>query len=87
MAYEETWNKIWCPKCKIPNWICDGDMSDLTDFNAEAVECFSCAHQWWRIDPTESCYYDPDDNEEKQKEKLDDNAEKGEEAPRGYRKE
>lgn len=42
MVYIETWYKIWCPKCKEPNWICAGDMNDCSVADAEAVKCHAC---------------------------------------------
>jgi len=44
--YIETWYKIACPKCDKPNWVCNGDVSDQTVSDVEAVECHSCNHQF-----------------------------------------
>lgn len=48
----ETWYKIWCPRCEIPNWICNGDTSDMTVPDIEAIECFNCGKKFW-IDETQ----------------------------------
>lgn len=46
----EMWNKIWCPECKTPNWICLGDLDDCTVPDIEAVKCFKCQHKIVLID-------------------------------------
>ena len=48
MPHEETWIKTRCDKCKKPNWICEGNMQDLTIPDKEAIECWSCGNKWWR---------------------------------------
>lgn len=40
--YIETWHKVRCPYCEKVNWICDGDTSDLTQPDIEAVRCWAC---------------------------------------------
>ncbi len=47
MDYIETWFKAWCPKCKAANWVCDGDPSDVTGVDIEAIKCWKCNHSWW----------------------------------------
>jgi len=41
----ETWWKIWCCACNIPNWVCNGDETDLTRIDVEGLECHSCGHK------------------------------------------
>lgn len=38
----ETWYKIWCDKCNTVNWICDGNVSDLTQPDIEGFICRQC---------------------------------------------
>lgn len=41
--YEESWSKIWCEFCNTPNWICDGDLEDVTKPDpADAICCYKC---------------------------------------------
>ena len=68
----ETWQKTWCPSCNVPNWICQGNMSDLTVQDVMGVCCHSCNHEFILcedefIDPSEVDYED------------------GRAAPRGYK--
>lgn len=42
----ETWLKIWCPSCKVPNWVCNGDVNDLTVSDVVGVRCYSCKHEF-----------------------------------------
>ena len=75
MPYEETWIKTHCNKCKKANWICEGNMQDLTVPDTEAIECWNCGHKWWRDpDNVEDMHDDPD-------QELDDYAEKGYRSP------
>lgn len=36
-----------CPKCHSFNWFSNGDMSDLTRPDLEALECWQCGHKFW----------------------------------------
>lgn len=38
----ETWYKIWCDKCGVVNWLCDGDTSDMTGVDVEGFICHKC---------------------------------------------
>lgn len=38
----ETWCKIWCEGCNTPNWLCVGNIDDLTKPDLEGFECFGC---------------------------------------------
>lgn len=40
----ETWHKLWCSKCLAPQWVNNGDPSDQTVADVEAVECYVCGH-------------------------------------------
>lgn len=50
--YEEMWSKIHCPAkaCKAANWICLGDLEDITALDVEAVNCWSCKQKFLRVD-------------------------------------
>jgi phage FluMu protein Com len=40
----ESWYKEYCPKCDTINWICNGDESDLTQEDVDAIKCRKCDH-------------------------------------------
>lgn len=40
--YIETWQRINCPACKAVNWICQGDLGDMTYFNSDELQCWKC---------------------------------------------
>lgn len=46
--YEELWIRFKCPKCSIYGWLYQGDIEDLTLFDAEAIRCWNCKHAWAR---------------------------------------
>ena len=48
----ETWGKVWCPACNVPNWICQGDLSDLTVCDVIGICCHACEHKF-RLDQDE----------------------------------
>jgi hypothetical protein len=50
--FEETWSKLYCPAkyCTAPNWICLGDLEDITASDIEAVTCWSCKQKFLRVD-------------------------------------
>ena len=52
----EYWSKWWCGNCKVANWMYIGDISDTTQPDAEAVQCWSCRSKFW-LDEEESKYY------------------------------
>ena len=37
-----TWYESNCPDCDKKNWVCDGDTSDLSEMDIEAVKCWNC---------------------------------------------
>ena len=43
----ETWHRYLCPKCQKNNWICDGDVNDLSQCDIDAIKCWSCNHSYW----------------------------------------
>ena len=47
-----TWNQITCPNCKKANWLCEGDLSDMTGFSHEDFECWNC-HKCYDIESGE----------------------------------
>lgn len=46
MAYIETWYSSHCPVCKMQNFVCDGDTSDMTGFDIEGIRCWNCKSCW-----------------------------------------
>ena len=40
--YAETWYRTWCPYCDVGNWHCNGNESDLSGVDVEAIKCRSC---------------------------------------------
>lgn len=36
-----------CPKCHTTNWFDNGDTSDLTQVDIEALKCWKCGHRFW----------------------------------------
>ena len=38
----ETWYKEFCPECDSSNWINNGDETDLTVVDIEAIKCHNC---------------------------------------------
>lgn len=38
--------KNFCPKCKKINMVNNGDETDLTKMDVEAVQCYNCNHKW-----------------------------------------
>lgn len=49
----ETWYKTHCPSCEETNWICNGDESDLSGVDVEAVQCRKCGIQYLLSEPVE----------------------------------
>ena len=41
---------IDCPKCSNKNWFNNGDESDLTACDVEAIRCWSCSHEFFTSD-------------------------------------
>lgn len=64
--YIETWYKTWCPDCNAVNWVCNGDMSDMTAVDVTGVSCWKCKNQYPLDDETddedcdEYCDYYPE---------------------------
>ena len=42
----ESWYNDCCPFCGKRNWWCNGDESDLTQMDVEAVKCWNCKRIW-----------------------------------------
>jgi transcription elongation factor Elf1 len=42
----ETWYKDYCPKCNAMNWVCNGDVSDLSGIDVDGIKCWKCGWQW-----------------------------------------
>lgn len=60
----DTWINEICPKCKEVNWICLGDLSDLTVADIDAAECWKCFHVWFLSEDSE-LRSDPDETDPK----------------------
>ncbi len=41
----DTWFQAWCPGCKKPNWICQGNTNDLTGVDKDGFKCFNCGKE------------------------------------------
>ncbi len=41
----DTWTKECCAKCKSINWICLGDLSDITGEDFRGFKCFKCGEE------------------------------------------
>ena len=39
-----------CPECGHKNWFNNGDESDLTGCDVEAIRCWSCKHEFFTSD-------------------------------------
>ncbi len=57
VTHIDTWNKVRCPACNTVNWICQGDMSDLTACDVLGVRCHACRHEFLLDDQSDA----PDD--------------------------
>ena len=79
MPYEESWVKTHCEKCEKANWVCDGNMQDLTVADTEAIECWNCGNKWWRDPDYASMMYENED--EDAEDRLNEYAEKGRKSP------
>lgn len=58
--YITTWYEMSCPGCKAINWLCDGDTSDCTVPDIEALQCWNCQKKTWL---NEDCAHDIHDYE------------------------
>lgn len=45
--YIETWAKCWCQQCDMVNWVCLGDLSDLTVPDESGFICHKCNFGNW----------------------------------------
>ena len=36
------WYEFGCPDCDKTNWVCDGDPSDMSGVDIEAIKCWNC---------------------------------------------
>jgi hypothetical protein len=47
----ETYNKECCPHCNSINWICLGDLSDMTSNlgNGSVCKCWKCEKKFWLV--------------------------------------
>ncbi len=56
--YIETWLRIFCPHCDKPNWVCEGNVEDLTGMDPDGFTCWKChnavpLHDDYPFDPDE----------------------------------
>jgi hypothetical protein len=42
----DTWYSAWCPYCKSQNWANNGDETDLTGWDVDALRCWSCKKEF-----------------------------------------
>ena len=42
----ESWYKIWCANCNKPNWVCNGDESDVTTKDVDGFVCHNCGSKY-----------------------------------------
>jgi len=42
ITYAESWYRVWCPWCEADNWYCNGNESDLSGLDVEAIKCRIC---------------------------------------------
>jgi len=40
----ESWYKEYCPQCEAINWVSNGDETDITAIDVEAIKCRQCGH-------------------------------------------
>lgn len=40
--YAESWYRVWCPYCDTSNWYCNGNESDISGMDIDAVKCRNC---------------------------------------------
>lgn len=64
----EQWTRENCPQCGEDNWVCLGDLSDLTGVDVDGIECRSCGHEWL-FEGMEDCVSLEDANLERGREK------------------
>jgi len=48
--YWDTWTRWECPGCKKLNWVCEGNVQDLSGDDTESCECWSCGIKFWVAD-------------------------------------
>lgn len=44
---------IECPECRATNWFNNGDVSDFTAPDVEAIRCWSCLHEFFTMEDNE----------------------------------
>lgn len=59
--YIETWLRIFCPHCDRPNWVCEGNVEDLTGISPEGFVCWKCSSE---VPLNDSYLFDPDEVDE-----------------------
>jgi hypothetical protein len=42
IGWMETWAKFICPECAATNWVCFGNLDDLTGTDVDAAKCHRC---------------------------------------------
>jgi hypothetical protein len=56
-----TITSVDCPKCETCNWVNQGDASDMTAPDIEAVRCWQCGQSWWVDDEYRDTHNEGDD--------------------------
>ena len=49
----ETWTKETCLKCQEVNWICHGDLNNLSHDDVDLSRCWKCLWVWTHIEDDE----------------------------------
>jgi hypothetical protein len=40
--YIDTWHRFKCDGCSAENWVCEGDINDLTTIDYDGFACWKC---------------------------------------------
>ena len=46
----ETWYRIWCDNCNTVNWVCDGNVDDITQSDILGFICYQCKESHYFCD-------------------------------------
>jgi hypothetical protein len=41
-----SWEAINCPECSINNWVCHGNLEDVTQPDRDGCKCWNCGAKW-----------------------------------------
>lgn len=57
--YIEQWWRAFCPHCDRVNWVCNGDLRDVYQADAEGFSCWKCQSQ---VPLTDRYLYEDEDD-------------------------